>query len=81
MIPPRIKNVIANDNYELLIEYQNGENKKYDMKKQFVHEYYNKLKNIIYFKQVKNSEVTVEWPDGEDVDPNELYENSDDLIF
>ena len=51
MIPPRIKNVIANDNYELLIEYQNGENKKYDMKKQLVHEHYNKLKNIIYLNR------------------------------
>ena len=76
MIPPRIKNVIANDNYELIIEYENGENKKYDVSTLFEHKYYESLKNIVYFKQVKNAKVTVEWPNGEDVDPNELYEKS-----
>ena len=44
MIPPRIKNVIANDNYELIIEYENGENKKYDVSTLFEHKYYEPLK-------------------------------------
>ncbi len=76
MIPPRIKNVIANDKFELIIEYNNGELKKYDMHKQLKKPYYQRLSEINYFKQVKNADVTVEWPNGEDIDPNELYENS-----
>ena len=76
MIPPRIKNVIANDNYELIIEYENGENKKYDISTLFEYKHYEPLKNIVYFKQVRNAQVTVEWPNGEDVDPNELYKKS-----
>ena len=76
MIPPRIKNVIANDNFELIIEYENGIKKVYDMKKQLSFKYYYKLKDKDYFKSVKNVFVSVEWPDGEDIDPNELYTNS-----
>lgn len=76
MIPPRIKNVIANENYELIIEYSTGEKKKYDMHSQLNKSHYSKLKDITYFKLAKNDEVTISWPDGEDIDPNELYENS-----
>ncbi len=79
MIPPRIKNVIANDNYELFVTYINGESKKYDMSSQLNKDYYKKLKNIDYFKLARNAEVTIEWPDGEDIDPNELYENSKNI--
>ncbi len=76
MIPPRIKNVIANDNYELIIEYENGESKKYDASTLFEYKYYEPLKDIDYFKKAKNALVTIEWPNGEDIDPNELYEKS-----
>ena len=76
MIPPRIKNVIANNNYELIIEYQNGEKKLYNIQNLLEEEYYKKLKDLDYFLQAKNSQVTIEWPDGEDIDPNRLYEDS-----
>ncbi|MBQ2611161.1 MAG: DUF2442 domain-containing protein [Clostridia bacterium] len=29
-----------------------------------------------YFKLAKSVATTIEWPNGEDIDPNELYENS-----
>ena len=76
MIPPRIRNVVANDNFELIIEYQNGEMKKYNTQKLLEKQNYYNLKDIVYFKQARNAEVTVEWPNGEDIDPNELYDNS-----
>ena len=31
---------------------------------------------ILYFKTVKVSGITLEWKDGEDIDSNELYNNS-----
>ena len=46
------------------------------MKKNLQEEFYKNLKNIAYFKLVKSVGVTVEWTNGEDIDPNELYENS-----
>ena len=75
MIPPRIKNVRALDNYSLEITYATNEKKIYDVKKWLNHNYYKNLNNVSYFKLVKSADVTVEWPKGEDIDPNELYDN------
>ena len=76
MIPPRILTVKALDDFCLEITYTTKETKIYDVKKWLNHNYYKKLNNIGYFKLVKCSDVTVEWPNGEDIDPNELYDNS-----
>lgn len=76
MIPPRISNARALDNFNIELVYVNGEKKIYDMTKFLEHPAYIKLKNKGYFSLVKSVETTVEWPDGEDVDPNELYDNS-----
>lgn len=38
--------------------------------------YFSKLKNIEYFKNVKPRGDTVEWEDGEDIAPENLYYNS-----
>ncbi|MBQ9279982.1 MAG: DUF2442 domain-containing protein [Clostridia bacterium] len=76
MIPPRIKNVKAHENYTLELEYSNGEKKLYDMNKQLDYSWFIALKNIAYFMLAKSVETTVEWPNGEDMDPNELYFNS-----
>lgn len=76
MIPPRIKNVEALDNFCLKIIYINGEQKIYDMKKNLQYNFYKNLKNIDYFKMVKSVGTTIEWSNGEDIDSNELYENS-----
>ena len=75
MIPPRIEKVEALEDYELKITYKNGEVKYYNMKKNLQYKWYENLKNKEYFKLVKSAETTIEWPKGEDVDPNELYEN------
>ena len=66
----------ALDDFFIKITYVNGEEKLYDMKKNLQEEFYKNLKNIAYFKLVKSVGVTVEWTNGEDIDPNELYENS-----
>lgn len=76
MIPPRIKDVKALDDFILEIVYVTGEKKQYDMKKQIDFNYYKNLRNLEYFKLVKSAETTLEWPNGEDIDPNELYNNS-----
>lgn len=49
------------------------------MSKNLDFEFYKNLKNIGYFKLAKSVQTTIEWPQGEDVDPNELYENSIEL--
>ena len=76
MIPPRINKIKLHDNYDIAISYNNGENKIYNMKKNLRFDFYKNLKNIHYFMLAKSVETTIEWPNGEDIDPNELYENS-----
>ncbi len=77
MIPPRIKDAKALDDFCIEITYYTNEKKIYDMKKYLEYDFYKNLKNIAYFKLVKSAGTTVEWPNGEDVDPNELYNNSE----
>ncbi len=76
MIPPRIKDIKVFDNYNIEINYINGEKKLYNMEKSLKYDFYKNLKNISYFKLAKSVATTIEWPNGEDIDPNELYENS-----
>ena len=76
MVPPRIDYVRALDDFFIEIIYKNGEKKLYDFKKNLKFSFYKNLNNIEYFKLVRSAETTVEWPQGEDIDPNDLYENS-----
>lgn len=76
MIPPRIKKVLPLENFLLEITYINGEKKLYDMKKNLNLDFFKNLNNFEYFKLAKSEGVTIEWPKGEDIDPNDLYENS-----
>ena len=76
MIPPRIKAIKILDNYNIEINYINGEKKLYNMEKNLKFDFYKNLKNVSYFKLAKSADTTIEWPNGEDIDPNELYENS-----
>lgn len=76
MIPPRIKKVTVLENFCLEITYKNDEKKIYDMKKNLKFKYYKNLSNPAYFSLVKSVDTTIEWPNGEDVDPNDLYNNS-----
>ena len=79
MIPPRIKDVKALDDFNLEITYDTNEKKIYDMKKILNLNCYKNLNNITYFKLVKPVQTTIEWPNGEDIDPNELYNNSSSI--
>ena len=76
MIPPRIKKIKIYNDYKIIIIYSNGEKKIYNMEKNLKYDFYKNLKNLYYFKLAKSVETTIEWPNGEDLDPNELYENS-----
>ena len=76
MIPPRIQSVKVLDDFCLEILYVSGEKKVYDMKKNLKFNFYKNLNDINYFNLVKSAETTIEWPNGEDIDPNDLYNNS-----
>ena len=76
-IIPKIVSVEAMEDYLLLIKFDTNEEKIYDMKEliQSIN-YYEKLKDKNYFKNVKPSGDTVIWENGEDVCPENLYYKS-----
>jgi hypothetical protein len=76
MIPPRIQEIKILDDFKIDIIYVTGEEKIFDMKLELNNNYYKNLRNKAYFSQAKNAEVTIEWPNGEDIDPNKLYNQS-----
>ena len=76
MLRPTAKEVIAKEDYVLDIKFDNGERKLFDVKPYIQGEWYGKLKDSAYFKAVAVDGFTVVWPDGQDICPDELYENS-----
>ncbi len=73
---PKPKEVQPLDNYCLQVLFDNGETKIYDMLPLLECPFYRKLKNKHLFNTVKVKDITLEWASGEDICPDELYENS-----
>lgn len=76
MLTPKINKVEVLENYKLLLYFETGEKKIYDMKKNFKYECFQKLKDMSLFKTVKPVGKTIEWKTGEDINPDDLYFNS-----
>ena len=68
--------VIPMDNYIVNVKFDNGEEKKFDVKPYIKGEWYGNLKDVAYFKSVSVDGYTIVWPDGQDICPDELYELS-----
>ena len=76
-ITPDIIEVKALEQYQIYLKFSNGEEKIYDMKENIEKiKYFKKLKNRKYFENVKPRGDTVEWENGEDVAPENLYYKS-----
>ena len=73
---PRPKEVKPLNNFRLQVLFDNGEAKIYDMSKLIEEPFYRKLRNKHMFNTVKVSDITLEWSSGEDICPDELYNNS-----
>ncbi len=75
MLRPTAKTVKAKENYFLEVEFDNGERKVFDVKPYIQGEWYGKLEDVAYFNAVSVDGFTVVWPDGQDICPDELYQN------
>jgi len=77
MLQPNIVNVIPLENYMLELHYENGEKRIFDVKPYIKGDWYGKLKDISLFETVKVVDNwTIEWGEGQDINPKELYEKS-----
>lgn len=60
-----------------ILKNETNEEKIYDMKELISkNKFYQKLKNINYFKNVKPRGDSIYWEDGEDIAPENLYNKS-----
>jgi len=76
MLRPRAITVKPIENYKLLLEFNNGEERIFDVTNKMDHIFYKSLKDINVFRTVHTNGITVEW-DGEiDICPDELYFDS-----
>ena len=60
--------------YRLELTFENNEIKIFDVKPYLDTGLFKTLKDDNYFKMVKVSYDTIEWPNGVDLDPEVLYE-------
>jgi hypothetical protein len=64
------------DNYFLLLTFENGEKRQFDMKPYLDCGIFQELKDPILFKTVKTSYDSIEWANEADFDPEILYQKS-----
>jgi Protein of unknown function (DUF2442) len=71
-----IKNVKPKNNYILLLTFENGEKRQFDMKPYLEIGIFKELKDISLFKTVKIHFDSIEWANEADFDPEVLYQKS-----
>lgn len=76
MLQPKVLSVKPLENYKIYIEYANGERKIFDVAPYISGSWFGKLHDISVFNTVHPRGSTVEWADGQDISPHELYELS-----
>ncbi len=64
------------DNYLLLLTFENGEIRQFDMKPYIESGIFRELKDIRVFNSVRISFDTIEWDNEADFDPEILYNKS-----
>lgn len=74
MLRPTVVHVEATCAYQILVEFDNGEKKCFDVEPYIKGEWYGQLRSFEYFKRVSVDGFTVVWPNGQDICPDELYD-------
>ncbi|MCQ4638041.1 DUF2442 domain-containing protein [Anaerovorax odorimutans] len=76
MLRPVAQKVVPVSDYQIMIEFDNGERKLFDVKPYIKGEWYEELGDESYFKSVAADGFTVCWPHGQDLCPDEIYFDS-----
>ena len=76
MLRPTASQVKALDDFKLEVSFNNGEKKIFDVKPYIKGSWYGELRDPVYFRSVSVNGFTVEWANGQDICPDELYHDS-----
>lgn len=73
---PKAIDVKPLKNYMLEISFDNGEKRIFDVKPYLKSKQFKELENEKEFRKVKIAGLSIEWENGVDICPDELYYNS-----
>ena len=78
MLQPRLISVEPLDALRLLLVYEGGDTREFDVAPYANGPWYGELSDAAYFKRVRLAEggTGIEWPRGQDIAPHELYDLS-----
>jgi hypothetical protein len=76
---PRVKAVVAKDDYTLEVTFSNGQVRVFDCAPLLDFGVFTELRDLAYFKQARAVGGTVAWPHEQDICPDTLYEDSREL--
>ncbi len=76
----KVVSVIPQDDYSLLLAFENGEQRVFDVRPYLDKGIFVELKDINYFRQVRVAFNTVQWPHEQDFAPETLYLESKVLV-
>ncbi len=76
MLRPTAKTVTPLPDFMLRIQFDNGEVKIFDVKPYIKGNWYSELSDPAYFGSVFANGYSVEWANGQDLCPDELYFDS-----
>jgi hypothetical protein len=76
---PSVKEVKPGNDYTLLLTFDNGDKRRFDMKPYLEKGIFRELKDISKFNSVHVSFDTIEWDNEADFDPEVLYTGSEQL--
>ena len=74
-----VKSVKPINNYNLILTFENGEKRLFDMNLFLDNGIFRELRDISKFNSVKVSFDTIEWDNEADLDPEVLYQYSEKI--
>jgi hypothetical protein len=74
-----VKDVVPVKDYQLILTFENGEKRKFDMRPYLETGIFKELKDEAQFNTVHLSFDTVEWNNEADLDPEDLYKYSESI--
>lgn len=73
---PKAMDVKILEDYKMEILFNNNEKKIFDVKPYFKFKKFQELRDIKKFSKVRIAGLSIEWDNGIDICPDELYNNS-----
>lgn len=79
MLRPTVIKAIPMNDYKLTLSFDNGETKVFDVKPYIKGSWFGELQNASYFKTVHPNGFNIEWANGQDICPDDLYYKSEQI--